>query len=55
MKFCEKTWLGDEGQNVAEYAVMLAVLLVIAVSAIALIGSNSNQIFSSVEQAIAQL
>ena len=55
MKFTGKIWPTEEGQDVAEYAIMLAVLLVIAVSAIAMIGTNSNQVFSSVAQAIAQL
>ena len=55
MKLAGKAWLGEEGQDIAEYAIMLAVLLVIGVSAIALIGTNSNQVFSSVAQAIALL
>lgn len=55
MKFAGKKWLEDQGQDVAEYAIMLAVLLVIAVSAIALIGTNTNQVFSSVSDFMAQL
>ena len=39
--------LGDErGQDIAEYAVMLAVILVIVVGTIRLIGSNANTVFS---------
>jgi Flp pilus assembly pilin Flp len=40
-------WRGDEGQDIAEYAVMLAVILVIVVGTIRLIGSNANTVFSN--------
>ncbi len=43
-----KLWREDEGQDIAEYAVMLAVILVIVVGTIRLIGSNANNVFSSV-------
>lgn len=42
----------DEGQDIAEYAVMLAVILVIVVGTIKLIGSNANTVFSSVASSI---
>jgi Flp pilus assembly pilin Flp len=45
-------WLGDKGQDIAEYAVMLAVILVIVVGTIRLIGSNANNAFSQVASAI---
>ena len=35
----------EEGQDIAEYAVMLAVILVIVVGTIRLIGSNANTVF----------
>ncbi len=41
-------WNEDAGQDIAEYAVMLAVILVIVVGTIRLVGSNSNNVFSSV-------
>ena len=41
-------WLSEEGQDVAEYAVMLAIVLVLIVMTIRLIGSNANNVFSSV-------
>ncbi len=41
-------WAGEEGQDIAEYAVMLAVILVVVVGTLRLIGSNTNNIFSSV-------
>jgi Flp pilus assembly pilin Flp len=43
-----KLWCEEEGQDIAEYAVMLAVILVIVVGTIRLIGSNANNVFSSV-------
>jgi Flp pilus assembly pilin Flp len=42
----DKLWTNDEGQDVAEYSVMLAVILVIVVGTIRLIGSNAGNIFS---------
>ena len=42
----------QDGQDIAEYAVMLAVILVIVVGTIRLIGSNANNVFSSVGSAI---
>ena len=41
-------WNDERGQDIAEYAVMLAVLLVIVVGTIRLIGSNANNVFSNV-------
>jgi Flp pilus assembly pilin Flp len=49
-----KLWWQDEGQDIAEYAVMLAVILVIVVGTIRLIGGNANNVFSSVASSIAQ-
>jgi Flp pilus assembly pilin Flp len=45
-------WSNEEGQDVAEYSVMLAVVLVIVVGAIRLIGSNANNVFSNVASGI---
>jgi Flp pilus assembly pilin Flp len=42
----------DQGQDIAEYAVMLAVILVIVVGTVRLIGSNANNVFSSVASSI---
>ena len=47
-----RLWLEDEGQDIAEYAVMLAVILVIVVGTIRLIGTNANNVFSSVASSI---
>ena len=47
-----KLWSDESGQDIAEYAVMLAVILVIVVGTIRLIGSNANTVFSQVGSAI---
>ena len=47
-----KLWIDDNGQDIAEYAVMLAVILVIVVGTIRLIGSNANTVFSSAASSI---
>ena len=41
-------WADEQGQDVAEYSVMLAVILVIVVGTVRLIGSNARNVFSQV-------
>jgi Flp pilus assembly pilin Flp len=50
--FLERLWANDEGQDIAEYAVMLAVILVLVVGTIRLIGGNANNVFSSAASSI---
>jgi Flp pilus assembly pilin Flp len=45
-------WSDENGQDIAEYAVMLAVILVIVVGTVRLIGSNANNVFSSAASSI---
>jgi Flp pilus assembly pilin Flp len=45
-------WFDEAGQDVAEYSVMLAVILVIVVATVRLIGSNAGNVFSNVGSAI---
>ena len=45
-------WLNEEGQDIAEYAVMLAVILVIVIGTVRLIGTNANTVFSQVASTI---
>ncbi len=45
-------WSDERGQDIAEYAVMLAVILVIVIGTVRLIGSNANTVFSQVGSAI---
>jgi pilus assembly protein Flp/PilA len=47
-----RLWSDEKGQDIAEYAVMLAVILVIVVGTVQLIGSNANNIFSSVASSL---
>ncbi len=48
IKTIQQLWYEDSGQDVAEYAVMLAVILVIVIGTVRLIGTNANNVFSSV-------
>jgi len=50
--FLRKLWRDDEAQDIAEYAVMLAVILVLVVGTIRLVGSNANTVFSNTASAI---
>ena len=54
VKLLQQLWNDEQGQDIAEYAVMLAVILVIVVGTVRLIGSNANNVFSNVGSAIAQ-
>lgn len=47
-----RLWSEGDGQDIAEYAVMLAVILVIVLGAVQLIGSNASNIFSSVASSL---
>ena len=47
-----KACVGEEAQDIAEYAVMLAVILVIVIGTIRLVGSNANNVFSSVASSV---
>ena len=49
-----RLWRDEEGQDIAEYAVLLAVILVLVVGTVRLIGSNSNNVFSQTASAIGQ-
>ena len=48
IKAIRKLWVEESGQDVAEYAVMLAVILVIVIGTVRLIGGNANNVFSQV-------
>jgi Flp pilus assembly pilin Flp len=50
--FLRRTWLDEEGQDIAEYSVMLAVILVIALGTVRLIGANASNVFSQLGSAI---
>ena len=46
-KMISRLWSDESGQDIAEYAVMLAVILVLVVGTVRLIGSNANNVFSA--------
>ena len=50
--FLKRLWSDDEGQDIAEYAVMLAVILVIVVGTVRMIGANASGVFSQVGSSI---
>lgn len=50
--FVRTLWSNEEGQDVAEYSVMLAVILVIVVGTVRLIGSSAGNVFSQVGSSI---
>ncbi len=52
VEFLKVLWTEEQGQDIAEYAVMLAVILVLVVGTIRLIGTKSNTVFSNAASAI---
>ena len=54
IQFCRNLWSDEQGQDIAEYAVMLAVILVIVIGTVRLIGGNANNVFSSVASSMSQ-
>ena len=47
-------WADEQGQDIAEYAVMLAVILVLVIGTVKLIGGNANNAFSTVASSLGQ-
>jgi Flp pilus assembly pilin Flp len=52
--YLQQLWSDEQGQDIAEYAVMLAVILVLVVGTVRLIGGNANNAFSATASSIAQ-
>ena len=52
IQFVHNLWADDQGQYIAEYAVMLAVILVLVIGTVRLIGGNANNAFSSVASSL---
>jgi len=52
--YLKQLWSDEQGQDIAEYAVMLAVILVLVVGTVRLIGGNANNAFSATASSIAQ-
>lgn len=53
-KVLRRLWSNEEGQDIAEYAVLLAVILVLVVGTVRLIGANANNVFSTTASSIGQ-
>ena len=51
-QFFRNIWADEQGQDIAEYAVMLAVILVLVIGTVRLIGNNANNVFSNVASAV---
>jgi Flp pilus assembly pilin Flp len=54
LRFFRDIWSDEQGQDIAEYAVMLAVILVLVIGTVRLIGTNANTAFSQVASSITQ-
>ena len=54
VQFCRHIWSDEKGQDIAEYAVMLAVILVLVIGTVRLIGGNDNNVFSGVASSMSQ-
>jgi Flp pilus assembly pilin Flp len=52
MYLTTQLWRHEIGQDIAEYAVKLAVILVLVVGTVRLIGNNANSAFSNAASAI---
>lgn len=50
--FIQRLWSDEQGQDIAEYAVLVAAILIIVVGTIRLVGSNSNTVFSNVASSV---
>ena len=51
-KFLQTLCHNQRGQDIAEYAEILAVILVLVVGTVRLVGSNANKAFSSVASSV---
>ena len=54
LQFFHRICTDEEGQDIAEYAVMLAVILVLVIGTVRLIGGNANNVFSTVASSLPQ-
>ncbi len=52
VQFLRNIWADEQGQDIAEYAVMLAVILVLVIGTVRLIGTNANNVFSQVASSV---
>lgn len=52
LKFFRAVWYGNDGQDVAEYGIMLVVLVIVVIGTVRLIGANTSNVFSRVSSTI---
>jgi Flp pilus assembly pilin Flp len=52
MTILAEVWGDDRGQDIAEYAVMFAAILVVVIGTVRLVGSNANNVFSAVASSV---
>ena len=50
----QRLWSQQDGQDIAEYAVMMAVILVLVAGTVRLIGTSATNTFATVGSSIAQ-
>jgi pilus assembly protein Flp/PilA len=48
----QRLWSNQQGQDIAEYGVILAVIMVLVIGTVRLVGSNANHVFSSVSSSV---
>jgi pilus assembly protein Flp/PilA len=48
----QSLWSNQQGQDIAEYGVILAVIVVLVIGTVRLVGSNANNVFSSVSSSV---
>ena len=48
----QSLWSNQQGQDIAEYGVILAVIVVLVIGTVRLVGSNANHVFSSVSSSV---
>jgi Flp pilus assembly pilin Flp len=51
-KFLQTVWIHQQGQDVAEYAVTMALILAVVLGTVLLVGSHANNVFSSMASSV---
>jgi pilus assembly protein Flp/PilA len=49
LEVIRRMWTDDDGQDIAEYAILLAVIALVAIAGATAIGTNANALFQSVK------
>lgn len=51
-RFLQRFWRGEDGATATEYAVMLALIVVICLAALVSLGEQSRQTFETIEEVL---